>query len=431
MKPENRRSNLGPSLRFMASWSLRVVPLSLIVGSAVALFLWLLEAATAARFAEPALIGLLPFAGIGIVWFYREFGGNSGKGNNLILDHIHEPAAGRIPLRMAPLVLFATVITHLFGGSAGREGTAVQMGGSIAARLTEVFRFNPETRRLYLMCGVAAGFGAVFGTPIAGAVFALEVIVVGKIRYEALFPCLIASILADKACLFWNIDHTQYTIRTISELAKAGSDSSIHLSWLLMAGVAAVGFGLAARFFSTAIHTFEGWFKTGIESWWMRPVVGAVLVLGISLLLGTTDYLGLGVRSPNEGGISILSSFDGNVGLLSWFWKLLLTAITLSCGFKGGEVTPLFFIGATLGAAVANVFGFPPDLFAAIGFVAVFAGATNTPIACTIMGVELFGGESIVYMAVGCFVAFLASGQQGIYSSQKHEFEKGVPDKRA
>ncbi|MGF1574218.1 MAG: voltage-gated chloride channel family protein [Sumerlaeia bacterium] len=412
------KQDFPATIRFILLWSMLVIPLSIATGSVVALFLWLLEWATISRFAAPWVLVFLPVAGIAIVWVYKEYGGESAKGNNLIIEHIHEPAAGRIPLRMAPLVLLATVVTHLFGGSAGREGTAVQIGGSIAGRITEVFRFSAETRRMYLMCGVAAGFGAVFGTPIAGAIFAIEVITVGRIRYQALFPCLVASLLADQACIFWNIEHTHYSIRSLYEISESSTTHTIKLSWVFLAGACGIGFGLVARLFAISLRFFENQFNHQITTWWLRPVVGALLVLGISLLLGTTDYLGLGVRSATAEGVSILSSFEGNVGVLSWFWKLLLTAITLSCGFKGGEVTPLFFIGATLGAAFANLLGMPPDVFAAIGFVAVFAGATNTPIACTIMGVELFGGESIVYMAVGCFVAFLVSGRKGIYHSQ-------------
>lgn len=411
------------SVTFLVRWFCLVFPLALIVGTTVALFLWLLDVATNWRFAAPILLLLLPAAGVWLVWLYREHGGESGKGNNLILEHIHEPGAGRIPQRMAPLVLISTVVTHLFGGSAGREGTAVQMGGSIASRLTEYFQLSSEDRSLYLMCGVAAGFGAVFGTPLAGAIFAVEVITVGRIRYRALVPCLMASILADQVCLFWKIEHTQFSLPLFQDLA---GQSGLVWGWAMMAAIAGIAFGGAARLFVVMLHGLEKLFNHSIEFWWQRPVIGAVLVLGISLLLGSTDYLGLGIQASTPEGISILSSFEGQVGALSWFWKLLLTAITLSCGFRGGEVTPLFFIGATLGAALANLFGLPSDLFAAIGFVAVFSGATKTPLACTIMGAELFGAEAIVYLAIGCFIAVSMSGARGIYASQRRDDE---PDK--
>ncbi len=406
--------------RHLIRWSLLVLPVSVAVGSMVALFLWLLESATQIRQANLWLITLLPLAGVGIYWLYRRWGKHSEAGNNLIMDEIHAPGGG-IPFRMAPLVLVTTVITHLFGGSAGREGTAVQMGGSVADYFAKKFGLRHEDKRILLMSGMAAGFGAVFGTPLTGAIFALEVLAVGRIKYDALMPCLIASLLADIVCSSFPIHHTHYSIGYSAKQAM-GALSFIHFDLVLLLQVLIAGacFGLASFAFAELSHSIKALSQRWIARKWLVPVVGGLLVLGISGLLGTTDYLGLGVSAPHEGGVSIVSAFSaGGADSFSWLWKLLLTAITLSMGFKGGEVTPLFFIGATLGNTLAMLLGAPVDLFAGLGFIAVFAGATNTPLACTMMGIELFGSENAIYFGIACFTAYYFSGHTGIYTSQR------------
>ncbi len=403
--------------RHVAWWSLLVMPVAIAVGAMVALFLWMLEQATQIRHAHLWLIYFLPLAGVGIYALYRFWGKNSEAGNNLIMDEIHEPGGG-IPFRMAPLVLLTTVLTHLFGGSAGREGTAVQMGGSIAEYFGKKFGLSHADKRILLMSGMAAGFGAVFGTPVTGAIFALEVLAIGRIKYDALLPCLIASLLADVTCNAFPIHHTEYTIAYSAKAALGYF--SLDLVLLIKVLLAGACFGLASYAFAEFSHWLKATSQALISRKWLIPVVGGALVLGISGLLGSYDYLGLGVRSPDPGGVSIVSAFSaGGADPFSWFWKLLLTAITLSMGFKGGEVTPLFFIGATLGNSLALLAGAPVDLFAGLGFIAVFAGATNTPLACTLMGIELFGAENAVYYAVACFAAYYFSGHTGIYQSQR------------
>lgn len=407
--------------RHLIYWTALIVPVAIVTGSLVALFLWLLDIAGAARWAHLWLIFLLPLAGLLITFLYKFYGKNSEAGNNLIIDEIQKPGAG-IPTRMAPLVLFSTIITHLFGGSAGREGTAVQMGGSISSLFSKWYKVSAREKRILLLCGMAAGFGAVFGTPVTGAIFALEVLAIGRIKYDALIPCLVASLLADITCSAYGIHHTRYNIAFINEI-KDTQQWMPYLSFdfllLFKVIVAGIAFGLASYFFSQASYFIKDNTVKYIRNKWMIPIAGAVLVIGISYTLGTFDYLGLGVSNPS-GGVSIISAFkpDG-ANTWSWFWKLLLTAITLSTGFKGGEVTPLFFIGATLGNTLASVSGAPVDLFAGLGFIAVFAGATNTPIACTLMGIELFGSNNVVYYAVACFTAYYFSGHSGIYGSQR------------
>jgi H+/Cl- antiporter ClcA len=405
--------------KHLLRWTLLIFPVAVSVGLLVALFLWLLDIATATRWQHMWLIFFLPVAGIIISWLYRYYGKNSDGGNNLIMDEIHKPGGG-VPARMTPLILFTTLLTHLVGGSAGREGTAVQMGGSIAALFSRWYQLHHERKRILLMCGMSAGFSAVFGTPVAGAIFALEVLTIGRIKYDALIPCLIAAIVADITCSSCGIHHTQYNIA----FTDSGTRFFPHIAfdvWLLLKVVAAgVLFGLAGFLFAALSHFLKTKSNQYLPNKWMIPIVGAVLIVGISYLLGTFDYLGLGVTNPNSNGLSIVNAFNaGGAGYFSWFWKLLLTAITLSFGFKGGEVTPLFFIGATLGNTLAVITGSPIDLFAGLGFIAVFAGATNTPLACTLMGIELFGSENVIYYAVACFTAYYFSGHSGIYHSQR------------
>ncbi len=400
-------------------WVLLILPVAVVVGSLNALFLWLLQVATITRIAHPWLLYLLPLAGLFIVFAYRKMGKNSEGGNNLIMDEIHDPGAG-VPRRMGPLVLITTVITHLFGGSAGREGTAVQIGGASTQWLARLFHLNESDTRLILIAGVAAGFGAVFGTPLTGAIFALEVLAIGRLKYDAIIPALFASILADMVCSAWGAHHTHYRIDFLESMTLFDHSVKVDPVLMIKTVIAAVVFGLAGYLFGELTHVFKDLFKVTIKNPYIIVVVGGLMVIGAVTLLGHGDYIGLGVYSSRDGGVSIVSAFHaGGAHWYSWLVKLILTAITLAAGYKGGEVTPLFFVGATLGNTLAWLLGAPVDLFAALGFLAVFAAATNTPLACTIMGVELFGANHLLYFAIACYTAYYFSGHTGIYSSQR------------
>jgi H+/Cl- antiporter ClcA len=429
----------------MLKWLALAVPAGIVIGSAVALFLWGLDQATRIRWLTdmggggiPLLLLFLPVAGIGIGLLYHLFGKSVEGGNNLIMEKIHGSGGG-VPARMAPLVLIGTLITHLFGGSAGREGTAVQMGGSISSTIARWLKLNRDDTRTLLMAGVAAGFGAVFGTPLTGAIFAIEVLVIGVLSFDAVIPCLIASIVGDSVTTAWGIRHTHYTLASFVQMGLVQSTPG--LSWFLLVKVAlaAVTFGLASVVFAELAHTLQRAFKWAVRWPVLRPALGGGLVIALAYLVGP-DYLGIGVSAdpnqPNQ--VCILSSFQpGGATCWSWWWKILFTAVTLSSGFKGGEVTPLFFIGAALGNTMARLLHGPVDLFAGLGFVAVFAGATNTPLACTIMGIELFAGGQpellrsgfVVYLAVACFLAYLVSGHTGIYLSQRLVTAKILPSR--
>jgi H+/Cl- antiporter ClcA len=413
------------TLQYLLRWTVITVPVAVCIGSMVALFLWLLSWAIHYRFAHSWLLYLLPLAGVAIHFLYKLYGQSAERGNNLIIDEIHQPGGG-VPRRMAPLILLTTVITHLFGGSAGREGTAVQIGGSIAHWLGSWFKLSEADMRLLLTAGVTAGFGAVFGTPLAGTIFAMEVITIGRIQYSALLPCLIAGLIGDATVAAWGVEHTHYHIRFMT---TGQTIFGHHLAvdfWLLTKTiVASAFFGLAAYGFAKAVHGVKKLTTSLIEKSWLIPVVGGVAIILLTLILGKPDYLSLGVDAEYPGAVTIVSAFEqGGAHFFSWLWKLVYTAITLGTGFKGGEVTPLFYIGSTLGNTLAGIMNAPVSLFAALGFIAVFAGATNTPLACTIMGIELFGSQHALLFAVACFVAYLFSGNSGIYSAQRTDAPK-------
>jgi len=325
---------------------------------------------------------------------------------------------------MAPLVLFGTLATHLCGSSAGREGTALQLGGSLADAFSRLCRIEGSTRRTLLIAGIAAGFGSVFGTPLAGAIFAIEVLVAGRLAYRDFLPALVASIVGDLTCSAWGIDHAFFSLG-----AADGTPFPAMLELALVAKIiaAAVIFGAISRGFSEVTHRLQASFKRFVAYAPLRPLLGGLTVIALVYVVGSRDYLGIGVTSPDPKAVTLLSAFQTE-GADPWSWagKFLFTTVTLASGFKGGEVTPLFFIGATLGHAIAVPLGAPVALFAGLGLIGVFAGATKTPLACTVLGWELFGAHYSVYFALVCFIAYSTSGRAGIYPAQRRP-EKPLP----
>jgi H+/Cl- antiporter ClcA len=379
-------------------------------GLASAVFLAVLDHATRVRTDNPALLYALPIGGLIVGGLYHYFGKSVEGGNNLIIDEFHEPK-NTIPFRMAPLVLLGTIFTHLFGGSAGREGTAVQMGGSIADQLSHHFKMTKTERRTLLMAGMSGGFGSVFGVPFAGAIFGLEVLSIGKLHLWAIVECAVSAFVAHYTTLAFGIEHTRYP-----QVSVGNGPVGIKLTFLLIG--CGIVFGLAARLFAFCAESIKGMSKKAVPFLPLRAFLGGSLISSVFYFVPeSARYAGLGVPL-------IVKSLNETLPIYDWLGKLVFTAATLGFGFKGGEVTPLLFVGSTLGNALSHVVDLPVQVLAAIGFVGVFAGAANTPFACTIMAVELFGGDILFFAAAACFASFAVSGHHGIYHSQTIHIHK-------
>ncbi len=390
----------------LIKWIAICIIAGVLIGAASAFFLSSLDFVTNWRENHLWIIYTLPVIGFLIGAMYYYLGGDTKKGNNLLLEEHNDPQS-KIPLKMAPLVYIGTILTHLAGGSAGREGTAVQMGGAIADQFTSLFKLDEKQRKTILIIGISAGFAAVFGTPIAGAIFALEIMLFKNIRIADVIPSFAAAYIAHFTCLYLGIHHTTYLINTIPKI------SAITMVSTFLAGLI---FGLTAMFF-TRLNNLWSWIFTKIKYEPLRPFIGGVVLVIAIGLLGTTKHIGLGIPT-------IMDSFNGPVGKYDFLIKLLLTTFTLSAGFKGGEVTPLFFIGATLGNALIWLIPLPIALLASMGFVAVFAGATHCSIASIALGIEMFGVEAGIFIGIASVVSYFTSGASGIYSAQLKEGAK-------
>jgi H+/Cl- antiporter ClcA len=376
-----------------------------IVGSATAFFLQSLDYVTLLRTNHIWVVYFLPMAGLLIGLLYYYYGDAANKGNNLLIETHQSLENGEtskpIPFKMAPMVFISTLLTHIAGGSAGREGTAVQMGGAIADQFTAIFKINAADRKTILIIGISSGFAAVFGTPLAGAIFALEILSIKKVKINQVFASFFVAYIAHYSCLAWQVKHTIYSIPNIPAI------SLTTLAWAIVAGII---FGLTALAFTSTGRLFENIFnKIKFEP--LRPFIGGIIIALFIVVFNSTKFIGLGIPT-------IQDAFINNAGQFDFVIKLILTSFTLSAGFKGGEVTPLFFIGATLGNILIWFIPLPMALLAGMGFVAVFSGATNCVYASIALGLELFGIKAGVYIGLASVVAYFTSGPNGIYSAQ-------------
>jgi H+/Cl- antiporter ClcA len=376
-----------------------------IVGGLVsALFIGSLNWATTARLDHDWLIWLMPMGGLLVGIAYNYFGSSITAGNNLVLDQIHEPSAG-VPSRMAPMVYGASVTSHLVGASVGREGAAVQITASLADTL--VRRMNPTAtmRKIVLVSAVAAGFGAMFGVPIAGAIFALEVLQRGRPKFALLGYALLASFVGDRIVRALDVHHL---------VTPNTPNVSLDFALLWRLPIAVCVFALTAIVFIKLTHVIKDQMASKIRWAQFRPFIGGLVVLGLVLAAGTRSYLGLSTDIAEV-------ALAGAVGLsaVACVWKFFFTTISLGTGFIGGEVLPVFIIGALVGAQTGRVLDAPVALFAMLGFVGVFSAAANTPIACIFIGWELFGANALIPIAIVCVSTYAISGSTSIYSAQR------------
>ena len=355
------------------------------------------------------LLFLMPLGGLLIVWLYR-ITEMEGKGTNDIIHSIH--FGEKVPLMLTPVIFLATVITHVVGGSAGREGAALQIGGSIGWQVGRIFHQDGREIRVATMCGMSAVFAALFGTPLTAAVFALEVLTVGVFYYMAFIPCLVAALTAYGVSLLFHLPPTRFAILEAFDLSLVGVVQVVALAALC---------ALVSIVFCVSMHKTERVLQRKLPNPYWRVLLGSAVLIALTLLCGT-DYSGAGTDT-------ILMAMGGAALPWAWILKIVFTAVTLGCGFKGGEIIPSFFVGATFGCFMGGLLGIPPSFGAAIGIVAVFCGAVNCPIASIILSVELFGAGEMAYFAIACGVSYMLSGYYGLYRSQEIRYSKLRPEK--
>ncbi len=395
----------GRYFRTFYRWVLLSVVTGLVCGIVGSAFHLTVDKATEIRLDNPWLIFLLPAGGVLIAFIYR-VSHMEGEGTNGIIDSIHD--GGRVHIRLVPVIFISTAITHLVGGSAGREGAALQIGGGIGYRVGRMLKLDDKDMRLVTLCGMSAVFAALFGTPLTATIFALEVISVGVLYYSGLIPCLVASVTAYGVSRLFGIAPMRYTV--LLEPLEAGL--------LVRVCILAVACAVVSMVFCIAMHKTEQFASTKIKNGYLRTAVGGVIVIALTLIAGSDSYNGTGT--------DVIASALGEGKAPTWgfLWKIVFTAVTIGFGFKGGEIVPTMFIGAVLGCTVGPLLGIPAQFAAAIALVAVFCGAVNCPIASIILSVELFGSGELLYFALACGISYMLSGYFGLYSSQKIMYSK-------
>lgn len=397
---------LNSNLILFFKWVFISCITGLVVGAVSSLFAYCMGVVTTFRANHINIIYLLPVGGCAIVFLYGIVRYKNDKGTNLVLSTIH--AESEIPFKMAPLIFISTIITHLFGGSSGREGAALQLGGSIGNQLGRVLHLDENDTRVIIMCGMSAAFSAVFGTPMAAAIFSLEVVSVGIMYYAALMPCIFSSIIASTFSAKMGIDAENFHILNIPALKLVPSVKIVVLAMLCAA---------LSVIFCMMLHKTGDLFRKYLKNPYLRIILASCTILLLTKILGTTDYLGAGIPIIDE-------TIHTHVEPMAFLWKMIFTTLTLEAGFKGGEIVPSFFIGATFGCLFGTIMGISPSLCAATGMIAVFCGVTNCPITSMFISFELFGFEGVPYFLIAISVSYLLSGYYGLYKDQTIVYSK-------
>ena len=400
---KERVAHIGQYAVTLLKWMVLGGVIGLVGGIIGSLFHIGVDTATQMRLAHPWVLYLMPVGGLAIVGLYR-LTKTEGKGTNDIIASVH--FGEQVPGLLVPVIFVSTVITHLCGGSAGREGAALQIGGGIGYQAGRLLRLGEKDLPLATLCGMSGVFAALFGTPLTATVFALEVISVGVLYYAGLVPCLTAALTGYLVSVLMGVPPTRFTVTV----------PGLEVRTMLLVMVLALLCAVVSILFCRGLHGVEHLLKRTLKNHYLRVAVGAAVLIGLTLLT-TGDYNGAGMEVIGR-------AIAGQADPWAWVWKLLFTAITIGCGFKGGEVVPSFFVGAAFGCVAAGWLGLPAGFGAAMGLVSVFCGAVNCPLASIILSVELFGSGDLLYFAMACSISYLISGYCGLYSSQTILYSK-------
>lgn len=381
---------------------------AIVMGIISFVFLKMLGLSSVFREFFPYCIWFLPLSGMLTAFVYKRYGGESSKGNNLIIQNANEGV--KVPKRLAFLTFIFTLLTHFSGGSAGREGTAVQIGGTLTSNVADKLGFKNEDRKIIILSGLSAAFGSVFGTPLAGAFFGMEVCCIGQLSVSAVIPCFLSSYLANAVTLLLGATH---------EVHKISAIPSLDIKSVLVFISVSILFGLIGKLFALGVKYLKLLYAKIFKNTVLSALIGSVIVVLLIVLLNLNEYEGLSTWQQT-------TAFEGNANWYDMPVKFILTTLTLGAGFQGGEVTPLFDIGASFGGWYANMFGIEPSFLAAIGLICVFGSAANTPITTIMLGIELFGAEAVPYFVFASLISFIASGKSGIYSAQERKLSKNI-----
>lgn len=406
MKRGDTKAGMKANIRYFIKWSALALAIGSVAGAAGTIFSMGVSWATGFRLSHPSMLFFLPVSGLLIVWLYHSFHEERNRGTNMVIDAISSNE--RVTPATGPLIFFSTILTHLGGGSSGREGAALQLGGSIGNSFGEWFKLDERDKKIAIMCGMSAVFSALFGTPVAAAIFSLEVVSIGVLYYAALVPCVFSSFLAVGIARAAGLEGEHFPVEMIPALDLKA------MGLLVLLGILCAAVSIL---FCVLLHTAEHAYRKYFPDARVRILAGSFLFIALTLLSGTRDYCGSSMGL-------IESSIEGSVRYEAFLMKMLFTAVALGAGFKGGEIVPTLCVGAALGCAFGEITGFAPSLCAACGMAALFAGVTNCPITSLVIALELFGYEGMEYFSIIIAVAFALSGYYGLYASQKFVYSK-------
>lgn len=406
MKRGDTKAGMKANIRYFIKWSALALAIGSVAGAAGTIFSMGVSWATGFRLSHPSMLFFLPVSGLLIVWLYHSFHEEGNRGTNMVIDAISSNE--RVTPATGPLIFFSTILTHLGGGSSGREGAALQLGGSIGNSFGEWFKLDERDKKIAIMCGMSAVFSALFGTPVAAAIFSLEVVSIGVLYYAALVPCVFSSFLAVGIARAAGLEGEHFPVEMIPALDLKA------VGLLVLLGILCAAVSIL---FCVLLHTAEHAYRKYFPDARVRILAGSFLFIALTLLSGTRDYCGSSMGL-------IESSIEGSVRYEAFLMKMLFTAVALGAGFKGGEIVPTLCVGAALGCAFGEITGFAPSLCAACGMAALFAGVTNCPITSLVIALELFGYEGMEYFSIIIAVAFALSGYYGLYASQKFVYSK-------